>query len=83
MNGRWATTLPSKIELNMERSDVKTKPMANIDFILTIIKSLKSKPGVTRNSWQAYGKGIQGDYLGESNLQLITKQKFRFRVRPM
>ena len=43
MNGRWATTLPSKIELNMERRDVKTKPMANIDFILTIIKSLKSK----------------------------------------
>ena len=37
--------VPSKIELNIERSDVKTKPMANIDFILTIIKSLKSKPG--------------------------------------
>ena len=41
----YIVPLPSKIELNIERSDVKTKPMANIDFILTIIKSLKSKPG--------------------------------------
>ena len=45
--------MPSKIELNIERSDVKTKPMANIDFILTIIKSLKvkSKPGIEGQSW--------------------------------
>ena len=48
--------MPSKIELNMERSDVKTKPMANIDFILTIIKSLKIKTGVTRHPWLANGK---------------------------
>ena len=42
--------MPSNIELNIERSDVKTKPMANIDFILTIIKSLKSKPGTVGQS---------------------------------
>jgi hypothetical protein len=37
VNGSLATTLPSKMELNMERREVKAKPMANIDFILTII----------------------------------------------
>ncbi len=37
VKGNLATTRPSKIELNIERRDVKAKPMANMDFILTII----------------------------------------------
>ncbi len=37
VKGSLATTLPSKMELNMERSEVKAKPMANMDFIFTII----------------------------------------------
>jgi hypothetical protein len=41
VNGSLATTLPSKIELNMERRDVKANPMANIDFIFTIICKIK------------------------------------------
>ena len=39
VNGSFATTLPSKIELNIESKDVNAKPMANMDFIFTIIKS--------------------------------------------
>merc|ERR1719187_1648375 len=39
VKGSLATTLPSKIVLNMDRRAVKANPMANIDFILTIVRS--------------------------------------------
>merc|ERR1719331_3014500 len=38
--GSFATTLPSKMVLNIDRRAVNAKPIANMDFILTIVKSL-------------------------------------------
>ena len=39
VNGSLATTFPSKMELNIDRREVKANPIANIDFIFTIIRS--------------------------------------------
>merc|ERR1719187_598391 len=39
VKGSLATTRPSKIVLNMDRRAVKANPMANMDFILTIVRS--------------------------------------------
>ena len=38
----------------MDNKDVKAKPIANIDFILTIIKSLLVAQKVSANSKQKY-----------------------------
>ena len=35
VKGNFATTLPSKIELNIDSKEVKAKPIANILFIFT------------------------------------------------
>merc|ERR1719331_225389 len=40
VKGSFATTLPSKMVLNIDRRAVNAKPIANMDFILTIVKSL-------------------------------------------
>lgn len=40
MKGSLATTFPSKMDEKVERSAVNTRPMANIDFILNMDRSL-------------------------------------------
>ena len=42
VKGNFATTLPSKIELNMDSKEVKAKPIANILFIFTCKSEIKN-----------------------------------------